>query len=508
MIKVLIVDDELLVRIGLVSTIDWEKNGFEVIGQAKNGKEAIQIFENTNPDIVITDIGMPGMNGLELLSYLKNIKPSLKSIILTHHSDFDFAREAIQLGVTQYLLKSELNENNLLAILKELSQNLNLPASNNYFLSKTEENLFITCLENNTMDSCPSLLTEKLYQRFPNEYYSIVFTRIFNIAKEDMPNMDEHQVKKILQNLLSQNTTGNALRYIALPKKNTLILVLNYHLNQYEHMENHLLNVSHHLNKFLNLNTTFGISSPSINFQALPKLLEEAIVAEHRSFFSQRGIFFYQNLDTIETSDILLDINGLKKMIANEASQNVINYLERLLSQIHRRKDYEQCHSVFVQLIAFSKEIQQMYHFDTIDDDTLNFEIFSTFHEMKDYLILYYQALQKKVSDINANSHSFIVNKSLEYIESHYNEPISLGNIAEQLQISTSYLSHIFKQEMLINFSTYLNQFRIEKSKKLLTNSSLKVYEIASLVGFENPYYFSKVFKEFTKMTCKEFRNQ
>ncbi len=507
MIKVLIVDDELLVRVGLVSTIDWEKHGFEVVGQAKNGKEAIQIFESTDPDIVITDIGMPGMDGLELLGYLKDLKPMLKSIILTHHSDFDYARGAIQLGVKHYILKSELGEDNLLTILKELSQNLSPSVSAKGFLSEDDEDHLVTCLRDKVLLSCPPDLLDKLNQKFTHDYFSIVYTRIFSAAKEDQPNMDRLQVKKILQNLLSQNTTGNALRYQALPLDNTLVLILNYDFNQYEHIEKHLQNVSHHLHKFLNLNTTFGISSPSLDFSALPQLFVEAQKAEQRSFFDSRGIFVYPRMDSVGTDFLTMELTGLRRYILNGLEKDMAEYLGRLFAQIERRKNYDQCKDMFQQLMKTVINIQQSYNLKPTEYRLYPFENFYNFTEMKDYLFLIFKTLQKNMVEQNNDSHSFIISKSLEYIEDHYSHSISLGDIAEKLQISPSYLSHLFKQEMSINFSTYLNQFRIKKSKELLANSHLKVYEIAGLVGFENPYYFSKVFKEFTKMTCKEYRN-
>ncbi|MDA3955090.1 response regulator, partial [Oceanispirochaeta sp.] len=108
MIKILIVDDELLVRIGLKSTLDWEKYGFSLVGEAKNAKEAEEFFYQFSPDILLTDISMPGINGLELISRLRKMKPELQSIILTHFEDFSYARDALQLGALDYILKSNL----------------------------------------------------------------------------------------------------------------------------------------------------------------------------------------------------------------------------------------------------------------------------------------------------------------------------------------------------------------------------------------------------------------
>lgn len=122
--KVLIADDEMLVRIGLKSTINWKENGYIVVGEAKNGKECIDIFNKYNADILITDIKMPIVNGLDLIQTLKKKKENLKSIILTHYDDFNYAKEAIKLGASDYILKSNLTSENLLQILNKLSKEI------------------------------------------------------------------------------------------------------------------------------------------------------------------------------------------------------------------------------------------------------------------------------------------------------------------------------------------------------------------------------------------------
>ena len=119
MLKVLIVDDEFLVRVGLESTIPWSEYGFHVVGSARNGKEAIQLFEQYDPDVLLTDIKMPVMGGLELIERLKSVKPSLVAIIITHYDDFNYAKEALKLGANDYVLKTELFPDNLIKIINK-----------------------------------------------------------------------------------------------------------------------------------------------------------------------------------------------------------------------------------------------------------------------------------------------------------------------------------------------------------------------------------------------------
>lgn len=124
MIKVLIADDELVVRIGLKTTIDWEANGFTIVGEAVNGKDAVELFHKLNPDILVTDIKMPIMDGLDVIRQLKSEHCMFKALILSHYDDFDFARKAINLGASDYILKTELTEQKLLASLSQLAEQL------------------------------------------------------------------------------------------------------------------------------------------------------------------------------------------------------------------------------------------------------------------------------------------------------------------------------------------------------------------------------------------------
>ena len=119
--KVLIVDDEFLARLGLKTLIDWEEFGYKIVGEAANGKEALEILDRTDPDILLTDIKMPVMDGLTLIEEVRKRKKNIQIVVLSNHDDFSYAQKAIKFGVTLYILKSELNEANISNLLKNLS---------------------------------------------------------------------------------------------------------------------------------------------------------------------------------------------------------------------------------------------------------------------------------------------------------------------------------------------------------------------------------------------------
>jgi two-component system, response regulator YesN len=145
------------------------------------------------------------------------------------------------------------------------------------------------------------------------------------------------------------------------------------------------------------------------------------------------------------------------------------------------------------------------------NDEKLNYKNLEKLHNFKmtkQYITDIYDELMYHSNGNNSVKYSYVISKCLDYIKSNYDKNISLGDAAGNVQISKSYLSLLFKQETGINFSNYLTNYRIEKSKKLLLRSNYKIYELAEKVGFDNPYYFSKVFKEVTGSSCKEYRKQ
>ena len=180
--KILIADDEFLVRLGLKTTIDWEQHGFIIVGEAKNGKEALELFEQSDPDILLTDIRMPVMDGLEVIQTVKQKKRSLKCVILTHYDDFNYAKEAIKLGASDYILKSDLNSDNLFSILNRISNEIDAETKKSSELSVNNE-----VITSSNYELCKELLRKRVeegcktredFDKYINKYKSILYIKI------------------------------------------------------------------------------------------------------------------------------------------------------------------------------------------------------------------------------------------------------------------------------------------------------------------------------------------
>ncbi len=517
MYRVLIADDELLVRVGLKTTIDWEGNGFTVIGEAKNGSEALELCDRHQPDILLTDVCMPDLNGLELIKKLKQQQDNLKSIILTHHDDFNYAHQAINLGVIGYILKSNLTEEILLVHLKKAAE----------MLSPRQEEW-----EN---DSDPALIARAIkggrlsedqikglkLASFPNNYYQIVLMQFhFDEVDSEVQQRKILNFEKVIISISNQVFNECDFTILPLVQENAAVYIFNMSGATASHVRHEtLLNIVHHLRKsikkYLNLNISIGISSQSNSFNALPKLYAEAQQACSESFFEPGNvsIFFQSSVGYIQAKDTF-DVKELNLLLANKNVSGLKSFLYHHFLEIQKKHNTRCLLDDFNTITANLRDLitdsdpSQGKIVPRIESEGELLNQFYNISALTQYLTDLHVEYVKNTADKKSSAYnSHIIRKSMEYIRQHAAENISLQTVADNAEVSRSYLSFLFKQELGINFSTYMTEIRIEKAKTMLTSSNMKIYEIAEKVGFDSPYYFSKVFRDTCGMTCKQYRS-
>jgi len=527
LLKVLIVDDELLVRIGLKSSLNWEEQGYHLVGEARNAKEAQELFDKTDPDILITDITMPGLDGLELIHLLKQKKEDLASVILTHHEDFHFAKEAISLGVVDYILKSNLTAERLREVLAKAGsriiqyRKISSPGTS----PSDSRSAAFTDLQRAFSRFCSLGITEGLgdFEKGSGRFHFPVMVCIsVHIGIDREPSETEQSLDmydkmsgQILSTLsfpvlkgekdgrflylfLGDSSENGALRYGQIRK---LLLTLDSSIRKYSHI-------------FL----TAGLSSRDESPRSLRTLYREALAAEDRAFFRQPMIETCSSSGETagplspgseEPANLESEITALLK----DRSRSPDELLDPLFANLYRRQSYSLLRSTAISLINTIRT-QTSLRPDRVGMDSrlknaeTLFAGLEDFDAVKMYLKEQLSASRGSQTGGGAVQTSFIIQKSKKYIETHYDQNISLSNLAEKVEVSRSYLSFLFKEELGINFTHYLTNVRIENAKSLLTGSNLKIYEIADKVGFDSPYYFSKVFKDICGITCKDYRRQ
>lgn len=529
--KILIADDEFLVRLGLKTTIDWQEHGYMIVGEAKNGKEALDLFEEFDPDILLTDIRMPLMDGLELIQAVKQRKKSLKSVILTHYDDFSYAQEAIKLGASQYILKSDLVAENLLNILSKLSAEID--AEN----KKTDEK------PNQTEDDLTSdyKLGEELLKKLADEgfksneaflqyfrrcegifkydYYIIFTGQIEDTNNKGFDKDEEHFVKTV-KNMLNQLLDSRSTWHCNYINKGQVTCLINTSIEEdSDKLLQYLLNFAvlfkHSLKQFLEADISIGFSVISNLRQEMMTLLKQSRIAGKYCFFEPSGITVF-DYTMLEETDVCprINLDILRNYIKTLQTENINIYINSVFDKLAGLKQIGYVRDVFIDFISFARIISAELNLEkggALNETKFSYTVFdklNSFEAVKKYVLDIYYTLSEYSSGNKPDGYSYLIRKCIEFIKNNYQKNVTLSEAALAVDVSNSYLSLLFKQETGINFSNYITNYRIEEAKKLLASTNLKIYEIANKVGFESPYYFSKVFKDIMGCTCKDFKNR
>lgn len=493
----LIVDDEAPIRKGISQFVNWTDYDCTITATAGDGKEAIEILHKDEIHIVITDIRMPDLDGLELASYIQHHFPEIKVIILTGFADFHYAQTAIKYGVSDFIVKP-ISKDNLITSVKKAQEGILVSTQKESELNFLKEQL----LQELTISSDNETHLNKLAQ------YGISL-HDYCVAAFQM-NSDGNDLSSLKEVIMRQDITGYCYRY------NQLILLVCLPDGP-EDFINRLLpcfqDISDIISSLYNLGVFIGISTVYHHGKEYTRAASEAIQALALNFYSQSNISLFASIDNpshisisaeetlklyeLETNMLNRDFDGASKII-----YSIFRNLETVLVNPSDVKNL--CIQIYYIgfRILLKKDIK-------ITDDTIIQQITSAKHigileEIMTGLIDYVK--QSILS--SQNTFSSIVHQAIQYIDQHLKTPLHLKKIADELHINASYLSRIFKKETGQSVSEYINLSRVEIAKTLLSDSHNLTYEIAELVGYNDPTYFSSTFKKYTGLSPKDYKNQ
>lgn len=531
MLKMVIADDEYLVREGLKAIIDWSKYNIEIIGFAKNGSEALSLCEDIQPDILLTDIRMPHMSGIEVITKLVEQGIETKTVILSGYDDFSYAKNAIELNVENYILKPIKIEELIKVITKvidsiemekehtvkflELKEQLdnNLPTIKERFLTNLvfkkfadEINVYKRCVFLNIhFDSdqpyvvCKMIINE-ITGSFSNDYeenYELILMSILNVANELLEKIQPG----VIFNLNDKEfiIIFNTKKSLAIAKFSTKLV--NY-LNSLLGVKASI-GIGHEVNNILSLYNSLKLAENALEFQFYSGL---NTVIDCKDIDKKSRLINYIELQSLEEK--------LLKAIKIGNSKNTKTILLEIFDYIHQ-SDYapeEYTKSVFIELISITArslfEIQENFYEIMGDSIEMTNKInrFDTYYELRNYAIELFVTLSDYFfNKLNQKNH-YVINEIKEIINKQYMKKLTVQEIAKQIGFTPNYISQIFKKETGYPLTKYITKIRIEASKELLKDSNFKVFEVADMVGFDNPYYFSTVFKKITGIHPSKYR--
>jgi len=520
--KIFLVEDEIVTREGIRDNVDWKANGFEFCGEAPDGEIALPILLSVQPDVLITDIKMPFMDGLQLCKIIRERLPQAKVIILSGHDEFEYAQEAIHLGVTEYLLKpvtvQDLN-NVLRKIVAQLEKEKKDQENIHKLQAKLEENR--TVLKENLLlklaiGAVPSAEAFEQSQQigldlFARDYLVIVI-RIEPCNSSE--SSDSAKIKRI-HNIISKLVENNPDVFLLLKDIEEVVLIMKGNTPEYlDEEKNFLLEQFQHQVEGTDCKLTIGIGTSKKRIADISQSFGEALVCIQNQV-NQRLADPESGADKAE----LLKVD----------KSAVEDYLKCGV-----KKDFDDFFEAFIRPLvdsAFKSSIIKSYILMDIVLTTARFvkelggdidQIVPGLNHIENILanINTVDQIREQVEMILVSGLMFrdsrtypqragILQKAKEYIDQHYMDPeMSLNRVAAYVNHSPSHFSAIFSHGTCKTFKEYLTDLRIKKAKELLRTTNLRSSEISYQIGYGDPHYFSFIFRKNTGLTPTEFRSQ
>jgi two-component system, response regulator YesN len=507
--RIVVVEDEAKTRRGVINLIKKINPDYQVVGEAANGADGLKIITTLKPDLVIVDVRMPQLNGLEMLDKLKEEKIRHKTVILSGYSDFEFAQKAIKVGVNEYLLKPitvEDIQKTLLVIEKELETEKQTEHSRDFF---TVEHILQNILleeTHNVADLQDYLVREHGIQG--NQSFALVMT----ISNGEIPKKD---LKLRLKNYLDQNQD---LKYfimdITIYHETIILLPLQSDLSTMEVFFEEVVLKGLHNNGFPNVSIGLvfvpTLSEIQAKLQQLHQQLKWSLVLDKNLLLSELKIAQLKIKPIVYPKEIensAISATYAKDLI--KLRQAVVDFLNWWKQAVYQPEQIIEAFVRFASSIInvikemdseLFKQIKQHQILQRLMDSFTGWQLEATLLEFLNRL--------DQLEASNGPNYSPVIQRALHQIMEYYHTGITLEETAVKLRITPEYLSSLFNKEVGRNFSTYLKEFRINKARELLINSNLKVYEIAEKVGYSDPKYFCRVFKEVTGLSAGDYQKR
>lgn len=535
-IKVFLVEDEMVIRRGIKNSIDWEKEGYIFCGEASDGELAYPMIIKEKPDILITDIRMPFMDGLELCKLVKKELPNIKILILSGYDEFDYAKEAIRLGVTEYLLKP-ISSGKLLEALNGVSESIRREKEDKDLVRKYMEEMrentehekqkFFEQMIAGNLSMADALETGKKYEmNLSAGMYNLLLFR-FTLGKENRKSGEllgeaEYAIEKLTERLeyvfeFQRGVEGWAFLLMA---------------DNEEQMSERVKELSKDLEEIMKNYSTIayfgGIGQPVARLREIEESFREAeralaarFTMELNRIISVEDIRMAQNVDTLD--DIEITSFGeiektrtmLEKFLNNGAEDEIDEFVDVYINELPE----ENLKSVlmrqyiimdaYIVMMSFCEKIEGIEGEMQAQSEELknSMKTIQTLEEIKNYIRMLLKKIIGVRDTISGRRYSDIIEIAKDQIRKTYmSDEISLNTIAAEVGMSPSYFSSIFSKEMGKTFVEYLTEIRMDRAKELLMCSSMKTSEIGYEVGYKDPHYFSYIFKKTQNCTPKEFR--
>lgn len=540
MYKIIIVDDEEEVRKGIVNKINWQDIGFEIVGEAENGIEALEIAERTIPDVVITDIKMPFLDGMSLSKQLRSEFPTINIVILTGFDEFEYAQKAININVFEYVLKP-ISSKELIKVLLRVKEKIDYEAEQMKNLKDLKEHYlnslpilrekFLVSLITNGIEKCDIIQKSKYYSiDIQGIGYIVSIISLDNNAFNKSDNIEDrykiwekkellrYQVLAICNEIVSKNNIGllflnnEEIIIISILKKNESDLIGRTFTCLEE--------IRQTIEKFLKFTVTIGIGTLCDSVESLYISYQNAISAiDYRMIVGNNKIIYIEDIEPQCIDKVLFDERmgrELTTCIKVGTKDEINNTLDNLFKVLFDSKvSIKDCQIYLLEMLTTILKAAKESNVDLENIFGKSYNLFLELDSLKDMLEVkkwMVNICEKIISYILKDRQSIcniLVDKAKSLVLEHYSDSdISINSVCDLLHISQTYFSFIFKRETKITFVNFLTGVRMNAAKELIRSTNMKSFEISEAVGYSEPNYFSYCFKKNFGISPSEYRNK
>ncbi|MFC4600790.1 helix-turn-helix domain-containing protein [Cohnella hongkongensis] len=524
----ILVEDEMLVRMGLLNSVNWAAYQMEVAADLTNGREAWNYCEREGfPDLIITDIRMPEMDGMELIVRVREQNKNTRIVVLSCLEEFELVRKAMSLGVSNYILKLTMAKDEIGSVLEGVKAELDsrrtalpqgpwIPANLELIKERYVKDFLFYGIY--SAEEFEKFAVQCGFRLSPVRM-AVCTMEVdrYALLQERFRDEQGHLIKLTLLNILQEIAASFRGEVIYLDETRYLILLSFEDLLSEQGIRQEInactSSIQEAIRSCYGSSVSFGISSVQSGYRTLRKLYFESLRALDKKIATGPG-FCHRLEDPLDFSralphmETLRDAASLRQLLTPSKEKEFDDYIERLNAALPGGRK-----AVLVVLYSFVQWVCATVYGHPEREKSLLLQMTDVLNQCETIPELLEQThefvcriVERSRMTITVKS---VISKAIQYMKDHYHEEISLQQVADHVNLSLGYLSHLFKKELDITFVEYLTQYRIERAKELLSQTRMKSYDIAVKVGFSPEYtYFSKVFKKMTGLGPNEYRRK
>lgn len=519
--RIMLVDDEEEVRKAIIRKMDWEKLGFQVAGDAENGEDALEKLEQLEPDVVITDIRMPYMDGLTLTARIREKHPSMKVLIFSGYDDFEYAKQAIKLNVTEYILKP-VNGQELAEILnrvrisldEEIEQRRNIDTLRESYLGSLPilRELFLNDLVRRTTDVArivPKLREYGIDILDARKWLAAVI-HVEQLERTEGKVLSMHQelIPISVRNLAKDHLKPYCRFAIFNSMEGITVILAVDEGNTQTGLMNLLNDICKESKRVLEVTITVGVGHSCNTLQEISRSYQTAVDAlGYRAIVGKGKAIYINDMEPVARGKLQLDASDeeeLSSAIKFGTRETIESVVRKLAARMEDAKVHARQYQVYMLSVAnciiklmqqYDLDLDEMFGPDSQYGDVL--EGTCQREEFANRIIPAAWRMNEAMGRERDYTTRKVIQEAKEYIKEHYSNPeLSVEMLCRQLHMSPAYFSTVFKKETGQTYVNYLTEVRLKKAVELLNGTDDKTYLIAQKVGYQEQNYFSYVFKK------------